>query len=334
MRSRAGGDAPPTILNQRTSRTRRFATQVYETQRLRAIATASRGTLNDVVMTICGAALRRYLLELNELPDKSLVAFMPVNIRDAGDEGGGNKVAVLLAAMGTDVADPVQRLESVIASTSATKGQMKGMGQLPALAYSGYLLAPGIAQTVAAMLGVRNLLPTTFNLILSNVPGPRHKLYLLGSELEAVYPISIPAHGMALNITLETYAEKMCFGFTGDRDALPSLQKLAVYTGDALAEFDRPRPAWRSDAWHRLGTQEASAQFEGNARGFGAQTAEGLAGQASAAEDLGGHQMQDADLRGRKDSERRPPKAAATRNIEPSPRRNEFLIPAPPAHAV
>ncbi|MEI2819685.1 MAG: wax ester/triacylglycerol synthase family O-acyltransferase [Marmoricola sp.] len=235
---KGGRDAPPTILNQRTSRTRRFATQVYETQRLRAIATASRGTLNDVVMTICGAALRRYLLELNELPDKSLVAFMPVNIRDAGDEGGGNKVAVLLAAMGTDVADPVQRLESVIASTSAAKGQMKGMGQLPALAYSGYLLAPGIAQTVAAMLGVRNLLPTTFNLILSNVPGPRHKLYLLGSELEAVYPISIPAHGMALNITLETYAEKMCFGFTGDRDALPSLQKLAVYTGDALAELE------------------------------------------------------------------------------------------------
>ncbi len=233
-----GRDAPASILNQRTSRTRRFATQVYETERLKVIARAARGTLNDVVMTICGAALRRYLLELDQLPDKSLVAFMPVNIRDVGDEGGGNKVAVLLAAMGTDVADPVQRLESVIASTKAAKGQMKGMGQLPALAYTGYLLAPGVFQTLAAMAGVKNPFPTTFNLIVSNVVGPKQKLYLKGSELEAIYPISIPAHGMALNITLETYADKMCFGFTGDRDALPSLQRLAVYTGDALTELE------------------------------------------------------------------------------------------------
>lgn len=235
---KGGRDAPATILNQRTSRTRRFATQVYETERLKVIARASNGTLNDVVMTICGAALRRYLLELGELPDKSLVAFMPVNIREEGDEGGGNKVAVLLASMGTDVADPVQRLEAVISSTRAAKRQMKGMGQLPALAYTGYLLAPGVAQTLAAMTGVRNPLPTTFNLVLSNVVGPRHKLYLRGAELEAVYPISIPAHGMVLNITLETYAEKMCFGFTGDRDALPSLQRLAVFTGDALTELE------------------------------------------------------------------------------------------------
>ena len=176
---------------------------------------------------------------------------MPVNIREGGDEGGGNKVAVLMASMGTHVADPVLRLEAVMDSTSQAKKQMAGLGQLPALAYSGYLLAPGLAQTVAAIAGVKNPLPTTFNLVLSNVPGPKKTLYLRGSRLEAVYPVSIPAHGMALNITLETYADTMNFGFIGDREAVPHLQRLAVYTGEALAALEQglglPSDAANSD---------------------------------------------------------------------------------------
>lgn len=235
---KSGRDAPDTMLNRRTSRTRRFATQQYQTERFRAIAKASGGTINDVVMAVCGGGLRRYLSEQDALPKKPLVAFMPVNIRAEGDEGGGNKVAVLLASMATDVADPAERLKAVITSTRKAKKQVSGMGQLPALAYSGYLLAPGLAQTLAAITGVKNPLPTTFNLVLSNVPGPRKPLYLKGSRLEAVYPVSIPAHGMALNITLETYADTLNFGFIGDRDAVPSLQKLAVYTGEALAETE------------------------------------------------------------------------------------------------
>ncbi len=236
---KGGWSAPDTILNQRTSRTRRFATQQFATSRFKAIAQASGGTLNDVVMTVCGGGLRAYLDELGELPEKPLVAFVPVNIREGGDEGGGNKVAVLMASLGTHVEDPVLRLETVMDSTSRAKKQMTGLGQLPALAYSGYLLAPSLAQTVAAIAGVKNPLPTTFNLVLSNVPGPKKTLYLHGSRLEAVYPVSIPAHGMTLNITLETYADTMNFGFIGDREAVPHLQRLAVYTGDALTALER-----------------------------------------------------------------------------------------------
>ena len=236
---KGGWSAPDSIFNQRTSRTRRFATQQFATSRFKAAAKASGGTLNDVVMAVCGGGLRAYLDELGELPDKPLVAFVPVNIRDDGDEGGGNKVAVLMASMGTHVEDPVERLDTVIDSTSQAKNQMAGLGQLPALAYSGYLLAPSVAQTVSAIAGVKNPLPTTFNLVLSNVPGPKKPLYLHGSRLEAVYPVSIPAHGMALNITLETYADTMNFGFIGDRDAVPHLQRLAVHTGEALIALER-----------------------------------------------------------------------------------------------
>lgn len=230
--------APNTILNSRTGRNRRFATQQYETERLRAIARRSGGTINDVVTAICGGGLRSFLAEQNELPEKPLIAFMPVNIRAEGDAGGGNMVGAALATMGTDIADPIERLQAVIASTRESKKQMGGMHQLGALAYSGYLLAPGGFQIGAALTGMKNPLPLTFNVCLSNVPGPKHTLYLKGSRLEAVYPMSIPIHGMALNITLESYADTINFGFIGDRDALPHLQRLAVFTGEALDQLE------------------------------------------------------------------------------------------------
>lgn len=231
--------APHTILNAPTGRSRRFATQQYDSERLARIAKASGGTLNDVVMAICGGGLRAFLLDQGALPERSLVAFMPVNIRAPGDEGGGNKVGALLATMGTDLEDPVERLEAVIRSTSQAKGQMRGMDQLAALAYSGYLLAPVANQAISAMVGLSsNPLPTAFNVCLSNVPGPRQPLYMRGSQLEAVFPMSIPIHGMALNITLESYAGQLCFGFIGCRDAVPHLQRLAVHTGEALEELE------------------------------------------------------------------------------------------------
>jgi len=231
--------APDTILNAPIGRNRRFATQQYDFDRLRAVARASGGTLNDVVMAICGGGLRAFLLEQGELPSKPLIAFMPVNLREEGDEGGGNKVGALLASLGTDVAEPKQRLEAVIRSTRSAKAQMKGMDQWAALAYSGYLLAPGAGQVLAAMAGLKsNPFPTAFNVTLSNVPGPRQTRYMRGSRVEAYYPVSIPIHGMALNITLFSYADTINFGFVGCRDAVPSLQKLAVHTGEALAALE------------------------------------------------------------------------------------------------
>jgi hypothetical protein len=78
----------------------------------------------------------------------------------------------------------------------------------------------------------------TFNIVISNVPGPDQPLYFRGAELEANYPMSIPVHGQALNITACSYAGKMCFGFTGCRDTLPHLQRLAVYCGETMNELE------------------------------------------------------------------------------------------------
>ena len=231
--------APHSILNARISRNRRFATQQYEFVRLKALGSRHGATLNDVALAVIGGGLRRFLSELGELPDRSLVAFLPVNVRPKGDEGGGNAVGAILAAMGTDIADPVERLMSITASTRASKAQLQTMSTTAILAYSAALLAPAGVQIASALTGVRPPWPYTFNLCVSNVPGPREPLYFNGSRLEATYPVSIPIHGMALNITLQSYADTMNFGFVGCRDRLPHLQRLAVYTGDALDELEK-----------------------------------------------------------------------------------------------
>jgi len=227
--------APYTIFNRRISRNRRFATQTYEMSRLKSLAKASGGTLNDVSMALCGAALRKLLLDLNALPDKPLIAMLPVNLRPKDDPGGGNAVGAILASLATHIADPVDSLQEIIASTRKAKTQLEGMSRTAIFQYSSFLLAPLTMQIATGMAGrVR----PTFNVVISNVPGPPEPLYFNGALMEATYPLSINLHGLGLNITLNSYAGKLNFGFIGCRDALPHLQRLAVYAGEALEELE------------------------------------------------------------------------------------------------
>jgi diacylglycerol O-acyltransferase / wax synthase len=231
-------DAPDSIFNQRITRNRRFATQQYPLAQLKALAKAAGATLNDVVLAVCGGALRTYLLEQDELPDAPLIAMVPVNVRPKGDPGGGNAVGAMLASLGTDVADPVERVRAVNDSTRRAKEQLEGLTKEAILGYSGALMAPAALQTLSAIAGTGAGQPRTFNVTVSNVPGPTEPLYFRGARLDAPYPLSIVGHGLALNITVFSYAGTLTFGFTGCRDTVPHLQRLAVYTGDALAALD------------------------------------------------------------------------------------------------
>lgn len=230
--------APRSILNRRISRNRRFATQQFELERLRTIARAAGGTVNDVVLALCGAALRRLLSEQDALPDRPLIAMVPVNIRPADDPGGGNAVGAILASLATDVADPHQRLATIIESTQRAKRQLEGMSQAAILEYSAFLLAPlGLQQATATAGRTR----PAFNVVISNVPGPKQRLYFRGAGLDALYAASIPFHGYGLNITITSYTGTLNFGFTGCRDTVPRLQRLAVYAAEALAELEQGR---------------------------------------------------------------------------------------------
>jgi diacylglycerol O-acyltransferase / wax synthase len=228
--------APRCVLNVRIGRNRRFATQRLDSSRIKAVAKAAGGTLNDVVLALSSASLRRYLIEREALPSAPLIALLPVSLRSKEDAGGGNSVGAILASLATDVADPAERLAAIVASTRTAKQQLQGMSRAAMFQYSGLLIAPSMLQMIPSAAG---RVPPTFNVVISNVPGPEEPLYFRGARLEASYPMSIPVHGQALNITCASYAGSVCFGFTGCRDTVPHLQRLAVYCKEGLAELER-----------------------------------------------------------------------------------------------
>src|SRR5262249_6201157 len=221
--------------NRPIGRNRRFATQQLDIARLKAAGKKAGATLNDVVLALCGAALRRFLLELHALPDRPLVAMLPVNIRPKDDPGGGNAVAAVLASLATHSADPAERIRAIVASTTRAKEQLQGMSRQAIMAYSSVLLSPVGLQMMKMTSGrVR----PAFNLVISNVPGPDVPMYFRGARLDAYYPVSIPTHGMALNITVTSCGGTLNFGLIGCRDTLPHLQHLGVYCGEAFAELE------------------------------------------------------------------------------------------------
>ena len=227
--------APHCILNRAISRNRRFATQQHKFERVKAVADAAGGTVNDAILAICGSSLRRFLLEQNALPSESLTAMVPVNVRPKDDPGGGNAVGAILATFATDLDNPKERIYAVIASTKRAKEQLQGMSRNAIMQYGALLMTPLILSLLPS--AVERIRPA-FNVVVSNVPGPEHPLYFRGFRLEANFPLSIPLHGYALNITVAGYAKTLNFGFTGCRDAIPHLQRLAVYTREALEELE------------------------------------------------------------------------------------------------
>ena len=227
--------APKSVLNQKISRNRRFATQQFPVERLKAVAKAYKGTLNDVVLALSAGALRRLLGEQDALPAQALTAMLPVNIRPKDDPGGGNAVGSILASLGTDIADPAERMRAIIASTNAAKAQLSGMTKNGIMQYSALLMAPLLLSQIPGAVGrVR----PAFNVVISNVPGPTFPLYFRGFRLDAYYPLSIPMQGYGLNITVVSYVDTLNFGFIGCRDSLPHLQKLAVYSREVLEELE------------------------------------------------------------------------------------------------
>ncbi len=221
-------EAPRTIFNTRIGRSRRFATQQLDLDAVRTLGREHGATVNDVCLSLVGGALRTYLRDLDELPTRPLIALVPMSTRPEGDPGGGNAFGAVLASLGTDIEEPLERLEAVTASMTAAKSQVAGMGQLAAVGYTSLLAAPMLAQVGLAAVGAPLPGPFSFNLIVSNVPGPQEPRYFRGSRLEAMYPASLQIDAAALNITLLSYAGALNIGFSGDRDAVPHLQRLAL----------------------------------------------------------------------------------------------------------
>lgn len=228
------GQAPRSILNVPISGSRRFAGYAWELDRLRRVAKQAEATINDVVLAMSAGALRDYLQELDALPHESLVAMTPVSLR-TDDSAEGNAVGAILCSLGTHLADAEERLLHVRDSTRHAKSSLKGLSQLQVTALSAGVMSPLLLNT---FFGVPPVLRPPFNLIISNVPGPRHPLYWNGAKLDGMYPLSIPTTGQALNITCTSYDTALQFGLTGCRRSLPHLQSMLGGLDRALVELE------------------------------------------------------------------------------------------------
>jgi len=231
---RAPFTAPSSALGGGIEGQRRFATQQYELKQIKGLAKAAGCTLNDVVLYLCSTALRRYLIEHAQLPGRSLTAMIPVSLRGEDDNRLGTAIGFMVADLATNVADPRERLKAIARSTVAAKDQLASVPPetlpLQAVAFNG----PYIAGLLA---GLQGHAPTPASVAISNVPGPPEPLYFNGSRMDAIYPVSLLAHGNALNITCVSYAGTLNFGLIGARDTLPHLQRLAIYLGESVEEL-------------------------------------------------------------------------------------------------
>jgi len=225
--------APDTILNQCITGSRRFAAQSYSLDRLKRLSGAFNCTLNDVVLSMCGHALREYLISQNALPDRPLIAMVPMSLRK-DESAGGNQIAMILANLGTHICDPANRLRVVQASVREAKKRFSQMSPEEILNFTALSMAP------TGLNLLTGLAPKwrAFNVIISNVPGPSEPLYWNGARLEGMYPVSIVLDRIALNMTLTSYRGQIEFGLIACRRTLPSMQRLLDYLEQSIRELE------------------------------------------------------------------------------------------------
>jgi WS/DGAT/MGAT family acyltransferase len=232
-------NAPRTPFNATITRERSYAARTISLGDAKAIAKACGAKLNDVVMAVCAGALRRYLSEKEQLPDKPLIAGVPISVREPGDTRQNNQVSGMLCQIATDIADPAERLAAIVRSSSQAK-QLAGTFRDAVPQDFAFVGAPILLQLVMLVYGRSGLadrLPIPMNVTISNVPGPPMPLYCAGAKVTALHPVSIPAHGAALNITVQSYMDALNFGLTADRRAVPDVGRLGDYLVAAAQEL-------------------------------------------------------------------------------------------------
>lgn len=225
--------APRTIFNCELDSSRAIAICELSLASVRKIARQAGGSINDVLLSVCGGALRRYLQGQKSLPEGSLVAGMPVSLK-TGADSAGNKLSYIIAPFFTDESNDWRRLKRVIKVTRAAKGELGQVSTTAAEDYYALLMAPTLLLTLT---GNATLLRPGINAIFSNVPGARGDLYLEGARLQALYPLSIVTDGMGLNITVVSHAGKLCFAIISCPIRQPGIADLGKMIKESFGDL-------------------------------------------------------------------------------------------------
>ena len=227
--------APRSTLNRRLNHQRRVATQQLGSARIAALAEATVSTVNEILAYLCGSALRRFFKEYNALPDKPLVGIVPVSLQERSERIPGNAIAGIRVALGTHIGDPMARLDAVKASIASMRVDRES---LPGGSVEPYVMLRSAPLFASQAPGIGRFVPPLFNLAISFTSGAEKARFYNGARLEAIYPVSPLLQYSALSIDCVNYAGTLNIGFTGARDTLPHLQRIAVYFGKAVADLE------------------------------------------------------------------------------------------------
>ena len=223
-----------TPLTGQVSAGRQFTSTTVSMARVDAVRKRTRSTLNHVALTCLDGALRRYLSDLGVELKRPITIQMPVNLRREGEHTAGNKIGIIQVELSGPTDDPYVRLRNIGFSLRNVRTMIDSV--VPA-AIESYTIVTGLVAQAAELLKLSNTLPPMGNTLVSNVPGPKHTLYLKGAAMQEMYPISTLPPSNLLNITLFSYAGQLSFGLIAT-DELPELPRLGEYIQLAFGELE------------------------------------------------------------------------------------------------
>ncbi|MFK7751550.1 MAG: wax ester/triacylglycerol synthase family O-acyltransferase [Sedimentitalea sp.] len=234
--------APRTPFNTTIEAKRSYAARSISLPEVKALGKATGAKLNDVVMAITSGALRAYLSKKQSLPDAALVAFVPISMREMGNTDINNQVFGMNVPLATNYGDPLKRLEKIKQESGASKTLATGAKEAALKDFTivgAPTLLPGLMQLYGATK-LADYMPQVVNLTISNTMGPPFPLYCAGAKVSALYPVSIPTHGVGLNVTVQSYLDHLDLGVTADFKSVPDVD---VFADLFVASFEELKKA-------------------------------------------------------------------------------------------
>ncbi|MDA4110232.1 WS/DGAT/MGAT family O-acyltransferase [Mycolicibacterium holsaticum] len=234
--------APATVFNAEITGDRTLALAQLELDDVKRVKNRYGVKVNDVVMALCAGALRGYLEGRGELPEKPLVAVVPASVRGVSDRPGRNQLSGMFCNLKTDISDPVERLQAIAESSSRAKEHSTALAPT-LLADVTQAIPPAVLGAAFELMSHTPLKHAPIhNVVISNVAGPTAKLYAMGAEMKALYPLGPIFHGSGLNITVMSLSGKLNVGIITCRQLVDDLWDLADLFRSELRELvDRSR---------------------------------------------------------------------------------------------